>query len=344
VNVLGAAWSAGRRSVWSWVLSASLAAALLGWALRGVEWRQVASAISRARWGFLAAAAATSGCSLFLRALRWRILLNASGRFSVWTVFWANNAGYLGNNFLPARAGEFIRSVLLSSRSSLSKTYVLATALSERLMDAIALILGSSLLFLKVRPKPPGMEDLSRMLAVAACLGALALAILPHSGRWLQPILNRIPMPVRLRETLLGLAAQALSGVGALHAGSRFASFAGLTGIIWLSDAVGVMAVGRALHLPLPLSTAFLVLAGLGLGSALPSTPGYIGIYQFVAVTVLPPFGVTRDNAVAFILVLQTLGYAVVLAFGLMGIYRLQGPKPEENGLRIDSKKTPGAL
>jgi len=53
---------------------------------------------------------------------------------------------------------------------------------------------------------------------------------------------------------------------------------------------------------------ALLLLTALGLGSALPSTPGYVGIYQFVAVTVLTPFGIGRDEALAFILVLQVLG------------------------------------
>jgi len=44
-------------------------------------------------------------------------------------------AGYLGNSFLPARAGE-VRSYIINSRSSLTKTYVFTTALSERMMDA----------------------------------------------------------------------------------------------------------------------------------------------------------------------------------------------------------------
>ena len=85
------------------------------------------------------------------------------------------------------------------------------------------------------------------------------------------------------------------------------------------------MVLARALNLAIPFATAFLLLAGLGLGSALPSTPGYVGIYQFVAVTVLTPFGFSRDSALALILVQQVMGYAVVLAFGLTGLYRLRG-------------------
>jgi glycosyltransferase 2 family protein len=313
-----------KRGGWYWMAAALLAAVLLWWSLRGVEWKRVGGIIVRADWRLVAASTCATCCSLFLRGLRWRILLNAAGRFPVGTVFWANNAGYLGNNFLPARAGELIRSFVISSRSSLSRAYVLTTALSERLMDVIALVLWSSLLLLTVNPKPRWMEDLSRTMALAAAAGAAAIAILPHTGRLVETILRRIPLPERLREPALRLAGQVLSGMRAFHSWRRFAGFAGLTVVIWMSDTLGAMAMGRALGLAIPFSTAFLLLTGMGLGSALPSTPGYVGIYQFVAVTVLVPFGFSRDSAIALILVLQAMGYAVILTFGLIAVYRLQ--------------------
>jgi spermidine synthase len=72
---------------------------------------------------------------------------------------------------------------------------------------------------------------------------------------------------------------------------------------------------------------AFLLIAALGLASALPSTPGYVGIYQFVAVTVLPPFGLSRTDAIAYILVAQALAYVVIGFWGSIGLlqYRRDG-------------------
>src|SRR5215471_13180899 len=96
------------RSPWSWVLSLVVAAGLLYFAVRGVDWRLVWASIVNVEWVWIVASGLMSCGSYFLRALRWRILLNAEGRFSVGTVFSANIAGYLGNNFLPARAGELI--------------------------------------------------------------------------------------------------------------------------------------------------------------------------------------------------------------------------------------------
>ena len=91
-----------------------------------------------------------------------------------------------------------------------------------------------------------------------------------------------------------------------------------------MSDSFGAITGARALGIGLSFRIAMLLLAGLGLSSALPSTPGYVGIYQFVAVTVLTPFGISRDGAMAYILVAQALGYAVVLLFGLPALYKLQ--------------------
>ncbi len=80
--------------------------------------------------------------------------------------------------------------------------------------------------------------------------------------------------------------------------------------------------------LPGTLPIALLLVTGLGLGSALPSTPGYIGIYQFVAVSVLTPFGFTKTNAIAYILLSQALQYALITFWGALGMARSRGGPP----------------
>jgi len=306
------------------VLSIALAAVLLWLSIRGVEWRRVERTIARAELRYLAAALAITLCSYFLRAVRWRILLNAGASLKVATVFWANMAGYLGNSFLPARAGEVIRSLLISSHSPLSRTYVLTTALGERLMDAIALVLWSSVVLMGVDAKPRWMNDLSRTMAVAAGAGALLVMVLPHAGTLVESILGRLPAGPRLRGALLRLAREVLLGLRAFHDWGRFAGFVALTVVVWTCDAWTTMAVARALGLSVSFTVAFLLLTGMGLGSALPSTPGYVGIYQFVAVTVLAPFGIGRDDALAYVLVLQAVGYVLVVACGIPGLHRLR--------------------
>jgi hypothetical protein len=300
---------------------------LLYFSMRGVDWRHVWQTIRTAEWLFIAGAVGLTMLSFFLRAMRWRILLNAETRFSVGTVFWANSAGYLGNNFLPARAGELIRSFLISSRSSLSRTYVLTTALGERLMDVIALVLASSLVLMGLEAKPRWMSDLSRTMAFIATAGAIAVTVMPHTGRLVENVLQRLPLPERFRTGLLRLAEQILLGLRAFHDWRRFAGFVFLTVVIWTSDCVGAITVAHALGIAMSFQVALLLLTAIGLSSGLPSTPGYVGIFQFVAVTVLTPFGIAKDSALAYILVVQAIGYLVVVAFGLPALFRLQATR-----------------
>ena len=261
------------RRAWSWALSSLLAAILLYFSLRGVEWRRVWLTIASAQWRYVALSAAIITAAFFLRALRWRILLNAEAQLGVGAVFWANMAGYLGNNFLPARAGEVVRSVLISKRSGLSKTYVLTTALSERLMDVIALILWSSLVLIRVEPKPAWMEPLSRTMAIASGAGALCVIILPHTGGLLNSIVRRLPLPESFRNRLLGLTEQILLGLQAFHHWGRCAGFALLTVIIWMADACSVIASSYGLGITRLLPRGHVTANGFGIGQRLAFHP-----------------------------------------------------------------------
>jgi uncharacterized membrane protein YbhN (UPF0104 family) len=64
----------------------------------------------------------------------------------------------------------------------------------------------------------------------------------------------------------------------------------------------------------------------LGLGSALPSTPGYVGIYQFVAVEVLGPhgFGFPQSSVIAYTVLAQGLQYLITGFWGLLALLRLR--------------------
>jgi glycosyltransferase 2 family protein len=314
-------WSPRTRAV-SFGVSALLAAVLLYYSLRGIEWRQVARIVTRASPGLLAVAGAIATVSLVLRACRWRILLNAEGAVSVETAFWAVAAGYLGNNFLPARAGELVRTFMISSHSGLDTSYVLATALSERVADTAALVVISAVVLLTI-PAPPGwLAGTARPFAILGLIGAIGIAVLPLLGSVVRTAIEHAPLPHALRPRLITAMEHALRGIRAFHDAPRLAGFLGLTVVVWCLDALGVVSTGAALGFRIPIAVAFLLIAALGLGSALPSTPGYVGIYQFVTVSVLTPFGFSRTDAIAYILVGQALMYVVIGFWGSLGLWR----------------------
>ena len=310
--------------LWYLVATILLGATLLYLAVRGVKWREFAATIRHAKLGFLVVAFGIYHVSMAFRSLRWRVLLSAERRVSPLTVFWATMAGYLGNNFLPARAGEVIRSAALGHKTGLSKSWIFATALTERLLDVVALVLFSFVAVLSLGRSSQWLVKAWKVMGVVGVAGIILLLTVPRFERPFRRLLERLPGPTRLHERLLGILTQFLSGMRAFAHPSRGFAFAGMTVLIWLTDAAGTIILTRAFGLNLTLPTAVMVLAGLGLSSAIPSTPGYVGVYQFAAVAVLVPLGYPRTGVLAYIIAAQAVGYVVITVWGLLGLWRLQ--------------------
>jgi len=304
--------------------SFALAGILLYFSVRGIEWIRVWQTVRGANYGLLVVCCVLSSTTLLLRAIRWRVLLGAEARIALSTVFWASAAGYLANNFLPARAGELVRTWMISSRSGLSKSFVLTTAFSERIADAIALAAIGAAALLVLPAQAGWLGTVSRPFAVVALCGLAAMAVLPRLERLGKALLDRMPLSGLAKTKVTGIFEQCILGARALHQPRRLASFLALMLAIWCMDAVTVVTGGLALGLVIPLPVAFLLLAGLGLGSALPSTPGYVGIYQFVAVSVLVPFGLDRTDAIAYILFSQGFYWALIACWGALAFWRFR--------------------
>jgi glycosyltransferase 2 family protein len=311
----------------SWLLPVALAGVLLFLAFRGVAWGAMLETIRQARLPLLGAAFAVLTGSYFLRGLRWRVLLSAERAVTSGVTFWATVVGYLGNSFLPARAGEFIRSAMVGRHTGLSMIYVLATALTERLVDVLALVLIGAVGLMAQAELPGWLRTAVQAMAVFGLIGVAGLCLAPHLGRPLQYLVSRLPLSAKLSGRVASGLDEFLLGMRALAHPGRAVTFVGYTTIIWLLDAVVAMLVAQSLDLPLTLPVALLLLAALGLASAAPSTPGYVGIYQFVAVSVLGSFGMVRFQSLAYILTFQAVTYLVVIVWGLIGMWRLSVPR-----------------
>ena len=317
------AFALPRLRVTSWMVVLAISGALLYFSLRGIDWAEVWHIVRGARLELVALTMVLNSIALFSRSFRWRVLLQACCPVPVSTAFWATAAGYLGNNVLPARAGEVIRTLMISRRTGANTAFVLTTALSERVVDAAVLITITATVLLTLPEKPSWLDATVRPFAILGLVSVLGLTLLPSLKdlglRWLA----RMPLPAALLDKLAGIVEQAVAGIEAFHHRGRLVRFLMLTALIWFLDGLITVVGARAIGVPITFSMAFLLVAGLGLGSAIPSTPGYLGVYQFVAVTILTPFGLSRSEAVAYILLFQATNYVVVGVWGVLGMVRL---------------------
>jgi uncharacterized protein (TIRG00374 family) len=299
----------------------AIAAVLLFYSLRGIDWHECGRILAGASLPLLAICVLLTSATLFLRAFRWRVLLNSRLHVNVSRAFWATASGYFGNNVLPARGGELVRTYMIASRPG-ELAFVLTTALAERVADALALVTIASMVLL-VHPvaRSGWMAGAARPVAIAAMAAVVAIGVVPLFGAFFERVIARLPVPGRIAFVLHHAVEQGTAGLRAFHDGRRLTQFLALTAVIWIGDAITTVVGAAALGLHMSLIMAFLLLAGLGLGSALPSTPGYVGIYQFVAVSVLIPFGYTRTQAIAYILIAQALSYVVTGIWGALAFW-----------------------
>lgn len=318
-----------RVSRWSLILSFLIAGVFLVLALRGVSWEEMVGTVRQGRIDLLILTFFLQSLSYFVRGLRWHVLLRIEKFISPMTVFWAMMIGYVGNNFLPARAGEFIRSVVIARRAQISKTYALATIFTERMIDLAVLVLICLFMLLLLQEMPGWLSSALPALGGIGLAGIGALFLIPRYEPWLKARLPRVLLPESLREPASQILGKFFLGMHIFQHPPQALSFVGLTLLIWLIDSWVAIEVASAFDLTLTFRGALLLLGGLGLASMVPSTPGSIGIFQFVAVTVLVLFNFTRSESLVYIIALQAVVYAVVTVWGFIGLWRLGVKRPD---------------
>jgi uncharacterized protein (TIRG00374 family) len=309
-----------RRPIWYLLFAILLSIIFLYLAIRGVSWNAFVNTVLNCRVEYLVLPIPIGLVNFILRSQRWGILIRGKKSVNASTLFWASGAGYLGNTFLPFRSGEVIRSVALGQKAGISKVYVFATALTERIIDAIFLILLALLLIPTVGNVPSWLPPAMRGLGILSFLAIVILLLAPRLENVLLSLINRLPLPSKWRPSLIHVLKQFLQGAASFQNIRRAALFLLLTCLIWLLDGLGMMISARAFSIGIHLNQSLLLLVGLGLSSAVPSTPGYVGVYQFVAVTILAIFGFPKSQALAFILVAQVIGMLLTLIWGLVGL------------------------
>jgi len=173
--------------------------------------------------------------------------------------------------------------------------------------DAVVLvaIAAATLLLLPVRPG--WLSHAAMPFGVVGSLGIAAIAISPRLEHPVAQILSLLPISGPVRDGVTRVIAGVVTAMRQFHQPARLCAFVSLTGAIWLVDGVTALLAGASLGLALTWPMVLLLNSALGLGSALPSTPGYVGVYQFVAISVLTPFGVSNSSALAYIVIGEIL-------------------------------------
>jgi uncharacterized membrane protein YbhN (UPF0104 family) len=311
-----------------WLVRGAAGLGLLYFALRGLDWRQVAVALATVDWPWALAALASLGLSLALKALRWQVLLRGAVPRSSWlNLFGALLAGQAVNIVLPVRGGELSRALLVTPASA-SRAGILAGIGAEKVFDLVALTVlavGWLPAVLAVGPQAEAAALQPGWAGAAAALGgALALWVLVEWGealwrrarRLLEARLAALAPGRRWLVTPFNWVDEILIGLRPLRLPVVFLAAVGLTVLIWANMLATNLLLFNAFQLDAPLlaGMAVLVLVHIGL---LPSImPGNVGPFYFFTRIALLPFGVPAPVALSYAVLLHALVVLPPLAGG----------------------------
>ena len=313
---------------WKTVVGVLIGAALLYFTFRGVDMGEVLREMAQARPLPLLAATVAATFVFWVRAWRWRAILDPVQRGTTFhSRFAAVCIGFMGNNLLPARIGEFARAYALSRREPVPVVASLSSLVIERLFDAICLVLF--LFGAMALPGFPSWPDnaTTDFPAIARGLGFTVagifallffLVLRPRTAvRAFEVVANRV-LPRAIRRPIVDALEAFLAGAAVLRDPRLLLASAAWSVGVWLVNGLGFWFAFQAFDLDLSFAAALFFQSCIAIGVSVPGPPGFFGTYEFAAKVVLVDLWAMEANkALGFALGFHIAGFIPVTLMGL---------------------------
>ena len=282
--------------------------ALCVWlSMRDVHVTEVLGALRSANGvGFVMVMAVTI-LGFWLRAVRWRHFIDVGRPLPLGSLFSATMIGFMANNVLPFRLGEFIRPWALARRERLSKSTLLATVVVERAIDMLTLlgIFGVTML---VHPIAENTEagrlvQWGARLLVGLCVALTVFVIAVERNRPLAQAVVRFvsgPLPGEARERVAIMLERFIEGLGLFRDVGRLTLVFTLSFAMFLCFACALALSLWSLGIALPWYAGLVMLVITAIGIMVPAAPGYIGTLNIACTSGLALFGVGKSQSVPF--------------------------------------------
>lgn len=294
---------------------------------RNLDWREVGQILKRANALYLILAVLVICLGYFLRAIRWKVLLEPITESSLKELFATTTVGYAAI-FLIGRAGEIVRPMWLPMRDKrVRPSAALVTLGVERIFDLAALIcfFSVNLIWFKV---PAGQEHQFYYVKIAggimlACtaLGFLSLIVYQKISdrviKWVARITKRKYFPERLRKIILSLMRQLAASLAILKNWREILSVSFWTFLLWLAIAVPTWLVLLAFDLPLSFSDSLFIMGWATIASVVPTPGGAAGAFHAVTAGGLIFLGTAQNDAAAVSIAMHLVYFAPAIVFGL---------------------------
>jgi len=325
---------------WKVLLGLLISAACLYYFIRMCNFGEMLKAMKEAKIGFVLLTLISIFATYWARAVRWRFLLRPLKRVTVGPSFSATIIGFTASNIFPMRAGEFVRAYVLAKNENIRATSTFATIVVERLCDGFC-VLAILVLALTVIPfpNPPDVSQLSEPMqkivaaitqqrlryfgysTLALYLGIISILLfLRFAPRKTELIISKVlffaPKTAirKVTDALLSFS----EGIASINTPAQAANVFVWSLLTWGAIVIGPWLLSLAFGLTLPVYTGLFVTAILTVGVMLPSSPGFIGIFQLATAAAMVLLGVQEQVATSYALMLWALSIIPVTILGFI--------------------------
>lgn len=284
--------------------------------LHGIEWSAVGEALRRTNLLLLFPTLGFLGLMFLVRAYRWRCLVAPIAALPLRPFWTASLIGFMANDVLPLRIGELVRAYALAHLTPVRVSTAFATAVLERVWDAVAL--GIVTVFTFSRFSLPVWVVRTNWVVLGACVVALGGGVwLVRRGEfWIAWLPSRLTVVIE----------RFVSGLHSLNNASALLRVICLSFAVWFALVGYYWVLLRACGFVLPFEAALLVTVFTALAAAIPAAPGFVGTFQYAVVLALSFFSVPKAEALGFSIIAHVAQLAPVILAGLIALVRARLP------------------
>lgn len=241
-----------------------------------------------------------------IRGIRWRIFLEPVADVPVRLTSDASLVGCFGNNALPFRFGELLRSYFVAQRIDAPFTQVFGTVIVERIVDFLsALLLIAGLPLLGAIPAAM-RQPLTWVIGIGVVLGVVTFLLARRE--------NGIPL---LKGRLKELADNLYLGFTSLRHSRHHIALIATTILLWFLYFMSIHVTQYAMGLELSLADSYLLLVVITISMMVPAAPGNVGTYHAAVVIALTSiFEVDLPRAQAAAVTLHAISFIPYTIFG----------------------------
>jgi uncharacterized protein (TIRG00374 family) len=303
------------------ILGCAISAVMLYVAFKDIDFSKVGQSLSGVKLWPLLLFVLFCGIHLFTRSFRWRYLLPpAQGeQVPVRTLFDAFMLGGFSSLVLPGRVGEFIRPLILSKWSSYSFGTSFISVVIERFFDLSAVLVTFALLATTALPLPEWATIAAYSLGGMALCLLLFMILSCMAPAFIHSCIAFFlkPLPERISGLLGKFLNDLIDGAAVIKTPTRMLMVVGLTIIVWGSAYLQFWAI----FLMFPEEPSLLLLSVavgvfVALAIAIPSAPGFVGVWQLGCVEACKLFAYPEADAQAFSLVSHFASYVLSVGIG----------------------------